>query len=183
MGKEVTPIYWGTGCTIFRVLSLGLARSTQLSYSSGWRTLLSFCMQFGIYNEDLGILPASEIAILRIIAYAALFNKPSTMKSYLLAVRSLHVVNGSENPFENKPRIQLVLRGIKPLTGNRWQLRCPITPELLLVIRSRLNLSLYDHCLLWASCCLHFLAFLGLESLRSLPRGLAVIACNCQMFL
>ena len=45
----------------------GLTGSTQLSYSSGQHAFLSFCMQFGIYNEDLGLLPASEIAILRFI--------------------------------------------------------------------------------------------------------------------
>ena len=96
----------------------GLARSAQLSYSSGQRAFLSFCMQFGLYNEDLGILPASEIAILCFIAYTALFYKPSTIKSCLSAVRSLHVVNGFENPIENKPRIQLVLKGIKRLSGD-----------------------------------------------------------------
>ena len=73
------------------LMSSGLARSTQLSYSGGQRAFLSFCMQFGIYNEDLGLLPAAEIAILRFIAYAAQFYKPSTIKPYLSAVRSLHV--------------------------------------------------------------------------------------------
>ena len=74
-------------------------------------------------------------------------------------MRSLHIVNGFENPLENKPRIQLVLRGIKRLSGNPRRMRCPITPELLLVIRSRLNLRFYDHCLLWASCCIAFFGF------------------------
>ena len=74
-------------------MSSGLACLMQLSYSSGQCAFLSFCMPFGIYNEDFGILPASEIVILCFIAYAALFCKPSTMKSYLSAVCSLHVVN------------------------------------------------------------------------------------------
>ena len=117
-------------------------------------------MQFGIYNEDLSIIPESEIAILRFIAYAALSYEPSTIKSYLSAVRSLHVFNGFENPLENKPRIQLVLRGIKRLSGNPRRMRCPITPESLLIICSRLNLSLYDHCLLWAAFCIAFFGFL-----------------------
>ena len=85
--------------------------------------------------------------------------KPSTIKSYLSAVGSLHVVNGFENPLENKPRIQLVLRVIKRLSGNPRRMRCSITPELLLIIRSRLNLSLYDLCLLWAASCIAFFGF------------------------
>ena len=51
-----------------------------------------------------------------------------------------------ENPLENKLRFQLVLRRIKRLTDNSRRLRCPITQNLLLQFRCRLDLTLYDHC-------------------------------------
>ena len=51
---------------------------------------------------------------------------------------------GLDNPFVNHPRVQLVLRGRKRLQGNNRRLRRPITPELLLLFRDKLDLSSYE---------------------------------------
>ena len=112
------------------LMASGLSKATHLSYSSGQRCFIDFCLQFGLSNPDNSILPASDVTILRFISYLSLSYQPSTVKSYLSAVRSLHVMLGLDNPFVNNPRIQLVLRGIKRLQGNNRRLRRPITPEL-----------------------------------------------------
>ena len=88
-------------------MSSGLAKSTHLSCSSGQRLFIDFCLVFGTLNAGDSILPASEITLLRLVSYLSSRDyKPSTIKGYLLAVRSLHVFEGFSNPLENKPWIQ-----------------------------------------------------------------------------
>ena len=96
----------------------GLSKATHLSYSSGQRCFIDFCLQFGLLNPNNSILLALDTTILHFISYLSLSYQPSMVKSYLSAVRSLHVMMGLDNPFVNHPRIQLVLRGIKRLQGN-----------------------------------------------------------------
>ena len=88
-------------------MSSGLAESTHLSCSSEQRLFIDFCLDFGALNAGDSILPASEITLLRFISYLSSRDyKPSTIKGYLSAVRSLHVFEGFSNSLENKPRIQ-----------------------------------------------------------------------------
>ena len=144
-------------------MASGLSKATHLSYSSGQRCFIDFCLQFGMLNPDnSSILPASDITILRFISYLSLSYQPSTIKSYLSAVRYLHVMVDLGNPFVDHPRIQLVLRGMKRLKGNNRRLRRRITPELLL-FRNNLDLSCYEHSLYWAAFCIAFFGFLRAE--------------------
>ena len=124
-------------------MASGLSKATHLSHSSGQRCFIDFCLQFGL----LITLPASVITISRFISYLSLSYQPSTVKSYLSAVRSLHVIMGLDSPSVNHPRVQLVLRGIKRLQCNNRRLRRPTTPELLLFFRDKLDLSSYGHSL------------------------------------
>ena len=74
-------------------------------------------------------MTASDITILRFISHLSLSYQPSTVQSYLSAVRSLHVMIGLDDPFVNHPGVQLVIRDKKRLKGNNGRLRRPITPE------------------------------------------------------
>ena len=76
---------------------------------------------------------------------------------------------GLDNPFVNHPRIQLVPRGIKRLQGNNRRLRRPITPELLLLFRDKLDLSSYEHSLYWATFCIAFFGCLRARELSVTP--------------
>ena len=88
-------------------MSSGLAKSTHLFLLFRATALIDFCLDFGTLNAGDSILPASEITLLRFISYLSSRDyKPSTIKGYLSAVRSLHVFEGFSNPLENKPMIQ-----------------------------------------------------------------------------
>ena len=100
-----------------------------------------------LVNPGNSILPASVITISRFISYLSLSYQPSTVKSHLSAVRSMHVLMGLDSPSANHPRVQLVLWGIKRLQGNNRRLRRPTTPELLLFFRDKFYLSSYGHSL------------------------------------
>ena len=114
-------------------MASGLSKAIHLSYSSGQRCFIDFCLQFGLLNPDNSILAALDITVLRFFSYLSLSYQPSTVKSDLSAVRSLHVMMGLDNPFVNHPRAQLVLGGIKRPQGNNRRLRRPVAPELLLL--------------------------------------------------
>ena len=75
-------------------LSAGLAKSTtHLTYPSGQRLFMDFRLDFGTLNVDDSILPASEITLLRFNSHLSSRDyKPLTIKGYLSAVRSLHVL-------------------------------------------------------------------------------------------
>ena len=108
-----------------------------------------FLLTVRLVNPGNSIFPASVITISSFISYLSLSYQPSTVKSYLSAVRSLHVIMGLDSPSANHPRVQLVLRGIKRLQGNNRRLRRPATPELLF-FRDKLNLSSYGHSSLYS---------------------------------
>ena len=67
---------------------------------------MDFCLQFGLLNSNNSILTASDITILRFISHLSLSYQPSTVKSYLSAVRSLHVMIGLDDLFVNHPGVQ-----------------------------------------------------------------------------
>ena len=84
----------------------------------------------------------------------------STIKVYLSAVRSLHVDQGFSDPLVNCLRLQRVLRGIKRTQGDSSSQRLPITDEIMAVIFKALDVTMADHCMFWAACCLAYFGFL-----------------------
>ena len=92
-------------------MSMAWAPSTIRTYCSAQRQFLNFCKQFGQVNQDESILPASEITILRFIAYAGRRLSASSVRNYLSAVRNLHLVFGFPDPLKGLPRVPLVLKG------------------------------------------------------------------------
>ena len=112
---------------------------------------------------NLPHLPASEETIALFISYLG-SEKVSykTIKSYLSAVRHLHISFGL--PFVGiSPRSHLLIRGIKRTQGDaRVRSRLPITPTILRSIKLSLALKPldYDNRLYWAAMCLGFFGFL-----------------------
>ena len=84
------------------------------------------------------------------------------MKTYLAAVRHLHVAEGFGNPrISEMVRLEQVLRGVKSLQSrvSKRVARLPITPDLLLKINAGLEGS-RDYSMLWAAATLCFFGFM-----------------------
>ena len=108
-------------------------------------------------------LPASEETISLFISYLGM-EKVSykTIKSYLAAVRHLHISSGLSFVGVS-PRSHLLIRGIKRTQGDVMvKPRLPITPSILRSIKVSLASTPldYDNRLYWAAMCLGYFGFL-----------------------
>ena len=120
----------GPNCGVYYFQN-GLAASTQRSYNSGKRRYLKFCQIKGSAP-----VPASEHQLCQFVAFLANENLcHNTIKSYLAAIRHLHIAEGAGDPgMSNMPRLEQVVKGIKVTQvkeGKKVKARLPITPELL----------------------------------------------------
>ena len=112
---------------------------------------------------NLQPLPASENTIALFIAHLGSQHiSYKTIKSYLAAIRHLHVSYGLSF-IGASPRAQLIIRGIRRVQGDPPRApRLPITPALLRKIKASLATKPLDadHRLYWAACCLAFFGFM-----------------------
>ena len=79
------------------------------------------------------------------------------------AVRHLHIIHGYENPLASKPRLELVLKGIRHIKPKSSAPCLPITPVLLTRTEEGLQKSIpskFDITMLRAACLLAFYGFL-----------------------
>ena len=112
--------------------------------------------------------PASEHHLCLYVAFLASNNlRHSTIKNYLAAVRQLHLAGGKPDPIIHEmARLQQVLRGVKRIqakAGMRERPRLPISPELLLKLRSVWlggSTTDRDQKMLWAASVLCFFGFM-----------------------
>lgn len=142
----------------------GLATSTRKTYSTGQRSYIDFLrLHPALHNADGSFLPATRHAIMEWVAFLGGRSlQPKTIKSYLSAVRSLHV--DADLPFEvcESPVVQRLIRGIKRYHGERARNpKLPITIELLRRLCGRLaSSSSLSDVLFMAAATLAFAGFL-----------------------
>ena len=112
-------------------------------------------------------MPASERVLCYFVSYLANQNlKHRTIKTYLSAVRYLHITEGANDPFNPVlHQLHYILQGIKRCEseqggGNRERL--PITSDILHQIKGIWDAGSPgpDKIMLWAACCLAFFGFL-----------------------
>ena len=147
-------------------LEAGLAPSTRKVYTAGWNRYLKFAHTF-----SLACLPVtSEKATLFVAFLGTQGLSLSTIESYLSALRHMRLTLAPCDPCPSlhSPQTALLLRGIRrsqAQSGPRL-VRLPITPTLMRDIKSTLarHADSYDSILLWAACCVGFLAFSGAGS-------------------
>ena len=105
----------------------------------------------------------------------------SSIKVYLSAIRSLHIEEDFPDPLIDGLRLRRVVRGIKRSQGSSDMQRLPITDDILMVIFSALDLSLFDHRMFWAACNLAYFGFL--RSAEFTVPNLASFSCSLHLSL
>lgn len=161
-----TGTHGGLNADISRYLNLSLADSSKQTYSSGEKRFLDFCSLYRL--NPTNALPADENTLIQYAAYLARSIKHSSIKSYLAAVRHLHIRNGYDLDLSKCFRVQLVCRGIKRAQGTSTRVRLPITIEHLRFFFNLLAIphtSNIDSIMLWAAMTLAFFGFLRLGEL------------------
>ena len=127
--------------------------NSQRTYQTAQNQYLQFCRGFGITP-----LPATEQVLILFVADISSRVCHSTARSYLSAVRHLHISNGYGDPLKGALQLDLVLRGLKRKKPRGQDTRLPITPWILRRIREVLMEKPhdFDNIMLWAACCLAF---------------------------
>ena len=108
------------------------------------------------------------------MAYLASSVSYGTIKSYLCAVRSLQIDLGYGDPLLATPRLEHVPRGIRLALSLKSPVRpprLPVTQNLMLLIRTSLNLADFDHAMFWAAFCTAWFGFLRVSEFTSSPSG------------
>ena len=96
----------------------------------------------------------------RYIAFLADRLKFSSIKQYLNIVRILHQEQGLPNPLKDNYHVDLTLRGVRRVLGDKVTQKLPITPEILLRIKSQLNPQSTEEMLFWAAALAAFFGML-----------------------
>ena len=131
------------------------ATSTKATYKSQLRAYLTFCVYYG-YQP----LPASTITLSRYAAFLARSLSASSIPAYLNIVRILHLEHGLEDPTKNNFHLATTVRGIRRCKGCTVSQKQPMTPAMLLAIKSHLNLTDPVHATFWAVCLTGFFGLL-----------------------
>ena len=130
-----------------RLVWAALAPSSHSTYESRQRAYLFWCGQQGAsplspsadaVGRFLGWLHRRELSF-------------SVIRGHLSAVRSLHVDAGLPDPTHD-PRLRRALHGAqrtRPAAARPRKL--PLTPDLLLLLRPLLDLSVHDNLMVWAA--------------------------------
>lgn len=110
-------------------------------------------------------LPAGEEILCRFVAFLAEVHMSyGAVRSYLSAVRHLHIIRGYPDPSSfSHPRLEYVLKGLRRREAARPRSkRLPITPDILRKIHEAWSQSTpcSDKVMLWAAFCLGFFGFL-----------------------
>ena len=130
------------------------SENTKRSYRTHRNTYFKFCNMLLVPPA-----PASTAFLCLYAAYLARFLLPQSVCLYLNFVGLFHRELSLANPLSDNWTLSTVLKGIKRTLGTPPKPKLPITINLLLRIRSRLNLNGSKHASFWAIC---LVAFFGL---------------------
>lgn len=117
-----------------------IAPSTRLTYQAALNSYLNCFTGFG---EDAPF-PATQVSLILWLTHSATRAQrplaPSTLRTYLSSLVTLHEEMGFRNLLEDKPLVNRCFKGIKRFKGAASKLiRRPITTDLLAAIRTLLN--------------------------------------------
>lgn len=105
------------------IISNSIAASSRKTYSSAQNRYLKFCSQM-----QLAPMPATQQQLILFAADLSQTLAYSTMRTYLSAVRHMHISEGLKDPLEGALQLELLLRGARRNKPARKDQRLPITP-------------------------------------------------------
>ena len=111
-----------------------LAPNSRKTYSSTQARYLNFCSRM-----HLNPLPANQQQLILFAADLSQTIAYSSMRTYLSAVRHLHISAGYEDPLRGSMQLDLLMRGARKTKPTRKDYRLPITPLILSHIYEVLN--------------------------------------------
>ena len=112
-------------------MASSIVASTRRTYTTAQRRFIAFCYQTKQLAPSGFPCPTSKRTLMLFAAHLADSMKANSNKVYMAGVRSLHVKQGFPIPFDNRLRLERVLRGIKRMQGSEKRDRCPVTISLL----------------------------------------------------
>lgn len=130
-----------------------LAQSSRRAYRAGHSEFMQFCQRLSVTP-----LPAQEPVLVLFVAHLSLRLAHSSVRSYLSAVRHLHIAQGFGHPLAGALQLQLALKDLKRSKPREKDSRLPITPYVLRRVKAVLDQEPHrpDNVMLWAACCLVF---------------------------
>jgi hypothetical protein len=146
----------------YGLLAQGLAPATHRVYAAGQRSYFRFAAAFGFPR-----FPASEWHLMLFATWLYYNNglAPSSITTYIAAVRSLHIDLGAVDPTRGASRLARLLRGIRRARASPRPLRLPITNNVMHLLCTALSSPSFDHVMFWAACCTAFFGFLRVSEL------------------
>jgi hypothetical protein len=110
-------------------------------------------------------VPVGEETVAQYAAYLARRLSPSSVRQYINIIRILHLECGLEHPYLDSWVVKTTLMGIDKTKGCEPNRKAPITPELLLRLKARLDLHTVRDKLFWAACLVLFYGLLRRSNL------------------
>ena len=126
------------------------SENTKKTYQSQLNSYYKFCSETGVAP-----VPASESVLSMYAAYLARRLKPQSIKQYLNVVRLIHLECGYKNPCQDNWMLKSTLIGIERLLGQPKVRKMPITPTVLLLLKTVLQDSLFNQ-MWWAAALIMF---------------------------
>ncbi len=127
--------------------SRSLAESTKATYRSFRNTYLTFCRDMGY-----PAIPVTSLHLSRYIAFLAQRLSYNSIPKYLTVIRLMHLELGLSNPLEKNWVIDCLLKGIKRQLGCQVTKKLPMTPEIILQVKSVLDLASARDVVFWSAC-------------------------------
>ena len=142
-----------------------LATSTRGTYNTHLKSYLSFCNLLACSP-----LPVTQETVCRYVAHLSARLSYSSVRQYLSVLRYISLEANLPNPLLNNWHLSTLLKGLKREMGASVCKKAPVTPELLLGMRSRLIMSSSLDRAVWAAALLMF--FCLLRKSNALPASL-----------
>ena len=108
------------------------------------------------------LLPASEDLLILYAAQLSTRLLHSSIRSYLSAVRNLHIMHGCGDSMAGRLKFEQFMKGIKRINPSSSDRRLPVLPFILTKVCQVLERNPHDkdNIMFWAACCLVFFAIL-----------------------